>query len=702
MDPTISVSKGCFVFKNGATNSRKQETSCKNSNFYIKELAEQPFHKVYSDTWQKLESDIQKLQAESNARIIEDLLNYVIKETQGKTRKYTNEIMPTAALLTGVNQPDHLQQFDTLSERLKEKISASACVLQSRDCSSIKTAVESMVYNFIISDSSKEENTNNKGLRRSHCTMKHLKKWYHAKWPDNEDSEESRNSENHTLLIILPDFECFPSVVLQDLILILSSYCNELSIFMILGIATSINAVHSSLPYQVTNKIKLRVFETQTAPIILNEIIEKVVLSSENIIHLSGKALKFLTNIFLFYDFSINGFIQGFKYCLLEHYFQGNAYSLCTNYSSSLRYIKDLTHQDLECIRKLLSFRPYVESLDPKSIIAILTDDEHLKEQLPALLKQCHLYFIIRRVFLEFLTVLVEDLPNCPLGKYRRELYAFCLSKDISSQPEFRESWRLLQFLSKEELINKISKALSITWDFFENSPKIDTELFEYYASIIKEKLDKVQLLLNKISAAELIAHNNFSEQKSSEHLKHLSSREELKQKLLQMSKLEKPVSEFSKLVEELLSYIEKQIIDEHLGSLQRAPALHELFIFSDIISVRRNIIGSPRTSLHMALNNPHFYLQCNCCNLRENTQLLATMPDISVAYKLHLECGRMINLYDWLQAFRSVVDFNEDEQEQIDPQIQARFTRSVAELQFLGYIKMSKRKTDHATRLTW
>ena len=32
-------------------------------------------------------------------------------------------------------------------------------------------------------------------------------------------------------------------------------------------------------------------------------------------------------------------------------------------------------------------------------------------------------------------------------------------------------------------------------------------------------------------------------------------------------------------------------------------------------------------------------------------------MPDLSVAYKLHLECGRLINLYDWLQAFIAIVD---------------------------------------------
>ena len=32
----------------------------------------------------------------------------------------------------------------------------------------------------------------------------------------------------------------------------------------------------------------------------------------------------------------------------------------------------------------------------------------------------------------------------------------------------------------------------------------------------------------------------------------------------------------------------------------------------------------------------------------------------------------------------------------------QARFTQSVSALQFLGFVRPSKRKTDHMQRLTW
>ena len=37
-----------------------------------------------------------------------------------------------------------------------------------------------------------------------------------------------------------------------------------------------------------------------------------------------------------------------------------------------------------------------------------------------------------------------------------------------------------------------------------------------------------------------------------------------------------------------------------------------------------------------------------------------------------------------------------------IDPVHQARFTQAVSALQFLGFVKASKRKTDHMAKLTW
>lgn len=701
MDPTISVSKGCFVFKNGATRAQKPKPKSKKTKQSVvsllgKEVTDQPFYKAYSQTWINFLTDIEILQRESYSKTLKDLVDHIGKAHKSESSSIKN-ILPAAALLTGINQPDHHEQFETLSQRIKEQLSASVCVIQSRDCSSIKAAVEAMVYGFVEAPYEDEANDDDvdrdhKRLRRTQCTMQVLVEWH-----------KSTQSES-TLVVILPDFECFNGKILQDFILILSSYCSKIPIVLVLGVATAVSTLHNTLPYHVTSKIRLKIFQTQAAPVGLNEMLEKVILSPKHSFHLSGKAFKFLTHIFLFYDFSINGFIQGFKYCLMEHFFQGNAYALCTSYSSSLKMIKGLTHEDMETIRHLLSFRPYVEALnDCQAIIAILTDDSYLKKKLPKLLRDCHLHFIYFRVFLEFLTILVQDLPKSPLGKLQRELYTSCLNKDITETPEFKESWQMLAFMSKDEFVANISKAIKVTTDFI-NALDQELDLSDIFRPKIIEILDAIKDHLMKVVMAGMEvkqpSKSSATNEFKNDHKQ--MSRQDLKDKLLQMSKQEKPISDFTKSVNETLEFIKTHIVEEYLKPLSKAPTLHELFVFYDIATVRRNIIGAPRAALHMALNNPQYYLQCKCCELDVQMSIVPSLPDLSVAYKLHLECGKMINLFDWLQSFRSVVDFSEEEQEQVDPTIQARFTRAVAELQFLGYIKTSKRKTDHVTRLTW
>lgn len=367
----------------------------------------------------------------------------------------------------------------------------------------------------------------------------------------------------------------------------------------------------------------------------------------------------------------------------MEHYFAGNAFALCTSYSQALGRIKQLTHDDMETIRRLPSFRPYVEQInDCKRIIAVLTDDDYLKKKLPQLLRDCLLHFMLFRCCLEFFTELVGDLPRCPLGKLRRELYVNCLNKPIQQQPEYKECWQMLSFMSKEEFVGKLAKCIDRTEQFL-GEQIAPLELGEACADVMRAKLQSLKKLLNDVELATMELPTPATESTASTDartltdLKQVASRHELKAQLLQRSKQDKQqsTSEFARALNNILSHIETHLVLAHLRPLQHAPPLHELYVFSDISTVRRNIIGAPRAALHTALNNPHFYMQCKCCELQEQSQLVSTMPDLSVLYKLHLECGRMINLFDWLQAFRSVLRAGDEQeevpQEQIDPQIQ-------------------------------
>ncbi|KAJ3734272.1 origin recognition complex subunit 3 N-terminus-domain-containing protein, partial [Lentinula guzmanii] len=122
------------------------------------------------------------------------------------------------------------------------------------------------------------------------------------------------------------------------------------------------------------------------------------------------------------------------------------------------------------------------------------------------------------------------------------------------------------------------------------------------------------------------------------------------------------------------------------------------------------------------------------------------TLPDISILFHRYLESGKMINVYDWFESFHAVLNVqrreakakipnegekkfpnekrkgNEraknlnsdlDEDEDMDAQdnpdsdseehqqilIQARFIRALHELDFLGFIKHTRRRPDHVLR---
>ncbi|KAJ3358693.1 Origin recognition complex subunit 3 [Allomyces javanicus] len=123
----------------------------------------------------------------------------------------------------------------------------------------------------------------------------------------------------------------------------------------------------------------------------------------------------------------------------------------------------------------------------------------------------------------------------------------------------------------------------------------------------------------------------------------------------------------------------------------------HELLYQDRVLALDTTLTAQPRTSVQTALLRPEVFL--NVAGSGSDAPFLE--PDASILYKLHLECGRLINLFDWYTAFVTIIrrapDFVDDEKVTF-----VRFIRAVAELQVLGFIKPTNRKTDHVQRLTW
>lgn len=73
---------------------------------------------------------------------------------------YQNTVseIPAAALLTGINMPDHAAQFETLARELTEKVSPHVTCMYSEDCQNLKQLIENMIDAFVnTTDDSSEE-----------------------------------------------------------------------------------------------------------------------------------------------------------------------------------------------------------------------------------------------------------------------------------------------------------------------------------------------------------------------------------------------------------------------------------------------------------------------------------------------------------------------------------------------------------------
>ncbi|CDF35414.1 unnamed protein product [Chondrus crispus] len=175
---------------------------------------------------------------------------------------------------------------------------------------------------------------------------------------------------------------------------------------------------------------------------------------------------------------------------------------------------------------------------------------------------------------------------------------------------------------------------------------------------------------------------------------------------LLRSARVEHKESSVMKVPREALVGIFSDLLD--LVDKLASHPMHEVLLFSDVAALQElsGGLGStsePRTSFFNAMRRPS-----NCLgSIPENS-----IPDTVLGYRLLAEGGRMKNLYDWYHSFSTMrtvgaverdADGNITGLKNVSPaETQVRFSRVCAELEFLGLLKHTNRKTDHVLRLTF
>ncbi|XP_015983681.1 origin recognition complex subunit 3 isoform X1 [Rousettus aegyptiacus] len=707
---TSSVSKGCFVFK---SNFKKRKTSVPVEDYFNKGKKESEDSKLrfetYQSIWQQMKSETERLQEELNKNLFDSLIEFLQKSHSGfqeNSRNWGYQIklreIPTAALVLGVNVTDHDLTFRSLTEALQNNVTPYVVSLQARDCPDVKHFLQKLVSQLMdccADVESKEEESVNITQKKTHCSMDSLSSWYMnvTQKTDPEMPGKKRTSSSQwqspPVVLILKDMESFTTKVLQDFIIISSQHLHEFPLILIFGIATSPIIIHRLLPHAVSSLLCIELFQSLSCKEHLTTVLDKLLLTTQFPFKLSEKVLQILTNIFLYHDFSIQNFIKGLQLSLLEHFYSQPLSVLCCNLPEAKRRIKFLSDNQCENIRRLPSFRRYVEKQAAEKQVALLTNERFLKEEVQSLLDNLHIYHKNYFLVLRCLHHFTSSLPKYPLGRQIRELYCMCLEKNIWDSEEYASALQLLRMLAKDELITILQKCFNVL------KSSSEKELGST-AKRIEEFLAQFQ------SLDEAKEEEDTSESQSKGLQK--TDLYHLQKTLLEMKELRrtsKKQTKFEVLREKVVNFIES-LVREYLLPPETQP-LHEVVYFSAAHTLREHLNAAPRIALHTALNNPYYYLKNEALKSEEGC-IPNVAPDICIAYKLHLECSRLINLVDWSEAFATVVtaaenmDANSVTSEEKNEIIHARFIRAVSELELLGFIKPTKQKTDHVARLTW
>ncbi|CAL8273131.1 unnamed protein product [Merluccius merluccius] len=714
---TSSVSKGCFVFKPSA----KKRKTCDVADYFSHSCDgsdnSRLRYKLCQDLWDAIKADTEKLQEELNRKILDGLLQFIRKccstfqhnADDWVSRMRASEI-PTAALVLGVNVPDHDMTFQSLCELLQQSVTPHVAFLQAKECGALKNLMQRVLERLMgtaVSVDEEEDEAEQPGgtqprQKGAHCTLATLCEWYECKTKKSNTPGKKRSSANEDepqrppIVIIFKDLEAFNPRVLQDFILICSRYVEQLPLMFVFGIATSPSTIQHVLPHSVSSLLCIELFQSLSCTLHLATVIDKLILTHHFPFKLNGKVLQVLVSIFLYHDFSVRNFIKGLKLALLEHFLSQPLSILCCGKKEMVGNATQLSHQGLESVRQLASFRRYVEQQKPQEQVDLLTNDEHMKETCKKLLKGLHKYHKNFYPILRCLHTLTNALPKYPLGKQIRELHIMCLEGNVWEKEEYQSAMQLLRMLAKEELVKALKHSEEILTPC--KSKKMKDVLVQLQQLLDKfEHLDETKT--ETAANEDVITSPGKSIQKKTDLF-------QLQKTLLEMKETRrtKKMSQFEILRNEALEFM-SGLVRSYLAPPETQP-LYEVCYYSSSTVLRRHLNATPRTSIQTALSSPYHYLQNDKLLTEDGVSNAA--PDICIVHKLHLECGRLINLYDWLEAYATVVsaaegkDPDSEDYGKVDELKHARFIQAVSELEFLGFIKSTKQKTDHVARLTW
>ncbi|KAK8236232.1 origin recognition complex subunit [Phyllosticta capitalensis] len=647
----------CYVFK------PTDERSSKRRRVAAKESPSWTLRKrTCRELWEVQEGRINKIVADVH-RSTQDEITTFIKDSDFSPDQGSR--IPAGLVVAGPAIASHAQFFDSLAERVSNETESVFVSLKSTECPNLKTLLKNVIRKATAAeedDGDEHVVTRRKGPKLLNYDLQLLYEWCQDQQPKH-------------VVVTFQDSEAFDGPLLADTIQLMSSWLDRIPFVLLFGIGTSAEGFQEKLPSTAIRCLRGQKFDVTQADEVLEQVF-RTTLHGDQPLWLGPELASRILERHKDHIQSVETFADALKYAYMSHFF---ANPLSIFLRKGLKY-KDVSKEDLEALRNLGSFRRLIEDLLEQRhadvVRALLESDETLfdwtKEYANA--ARIRMGDIVDTIdILQKLRTCIPRLPRIPLST----LYVRAASGTLLDSPLLRDF--LLSV--KKAPSDVLARLLAV---LHKADAGVDV------VSRLMESLDKL-----------VSAQPNQPLRSAHDHSATTTLRTTVVAQKVSLAKSASSMSngdaEYSQIVDELHGRL-----DGFFREMLLKPQdlfLHEVVVY-DLKSPHRDVfMPRPRYVVERALSRPWDYLSCVCCEGSKEGALSPTQPPVAILYQLYLESGNLINVHDLWLAFNAIIGQESDNDAET---IMALFQRSLAELRYLGFIKASRKKTDHVAKLAW
>jgi origin recognition complex subunit 3 len=624
---------------------------------------------AYEYAWSEQEKNLKHVLNEINSQTVEEIVEFVMATDPGGD----SGRIPTGLITSGVSANVSHSTFTSIVDLIEDTEEILPISLAFSQCSSLKLALKAIIKNAtkqdLIDDEEGELIHGRGGSRLLDYDLQILYEYMQAR-------------SLTRIVIYLENSESIDGSVLADIVDVLGSWQDRISFILLFEIATSIDLFQEKLTRSTLLRLQGTYFETKSAAETLERMFKAITEpDSCTSLYIGANVYKMLLDRQMEYVQNALTFVESLKYIYMQHYFVNATSCLLDKSEPSLR----LQSEHCEDIRSLPSFRRYTETLiadkEKSRVKKLQNDDKYLEMEVRRMVRNGQEALRELHDALKVFETVQTSIPgksNVPWSN----LWLKAMSGDLDDSPTVRDLLLSVKKLPSDAMLEMLAAVHHI---IPKNNDYFDARDFQHDINNLTRLLeDPAKPLRSEHDTNRETVRTTVAHQK------------------VQLSKHKAVLSKEDAAYSAIVDRIHQSLGDfftAHFIQPKKLP-LHEIFLFDSKAAAREVFAPAPRQAIERALNAPHDYLDCDCCD--GETGLSATQPPTAILYQLYLESGSLINISDLWSAFKTILEPEDGVGEEKEEQTLALFYRGLAELKYLGMIKNSRKKTDHLTKLAW